>query len=159
MTRTSENTSNGWRPKQGETVLVAIGGDCGPGGHCHWGEMVKIDATSSVERGLVEDLLRAQLELDFHFNLIKPWTPEDKDYHSRERHGTRFTDTMWRRDAAASALYDYGVFEHKWHCRSTWILKEWCYDDSTPTHYLCWIDGKQFDRAFEDHKYAGKVPA
>jgi hypothetical protein len=159
MTRTSENTSNGWRPKQGETVLVAIGGDCGPGGHCHWGEMVKIDATNSVERGLVEDLLRAQLELDFHFNLIKPWTPEDKDYHSRERHGTRFTDTMWRRDAAASALYDYGVFEHKWHCRSTWILKEWCYDDSTPTHYLCWIDGKQFDRAFEDHKYAGKVPA
>ncbi len=159
MTRTSENTSNGWRPKQGDTVLVAIGGDCGPGGHCHWGEMVKIDLTNSVERALVEDLLRAQLELDFHFNLVEPWTPENKDYHSRERSGTRFLDTLWRKQAAASALYDYGVFEHKYHCRSSWILEEWCWDDSEPTHYLCWINGKQFDRAYEDDKYAGKVPA
>jgi hypothetical protein len=142
--RTPENTdTTGYMPKSGDIVLIALDGDMGPQGMGDYADVVKVDMNSTIERHLVEDLLRAQLEENLNLHLIPTWTEEDEGYHSRECSGSRYSDGMWRTRAAGNALVNAGVFEHKWQVRSRWHLTEWCSD--TP-EYLCWLDGDQYEQ-------------
>jgi hypothetical protein len=142
--RTPENTdSTGYLPKSGDTVLIAIGGDMGPDGMGDYADVVKVNMTSSTERHLVENLLRAQLERALNSLLVQPWTEEDEDYFRRETSGSRYSDGLWRTQAAGNALVHAGVFEHKYQVRSTWMLMEW--NSETP-EYLCWLNSDQYEQ-------------
>jgi hypothetical protein len=125
--------------KEGDYVLVAVGGDCGPQGITDVADVVYVDLKDEFVRTHVEDLLRAQVETTLYSAL-------DEDPASSVRGRMAY----WRQHKAGLDLTEDGVFTHKYQTRSTWMLMEWT--SETP-EYLCWLNSDQYEQYHGQRHY------
>ena len=90
-------------------ALVAISGDCAAGGMGEANEILPIDIT---QKRIVKKFLEAALAFDIACKFTK-----------QPMHVTPLT--IRKNDAlneAGEALRDAGIFQHKWHKRTSWEL-------------------------------------
>ena len=100
--------------------LVAIEGDCSSGGMSDFNEVLPIELE---HKEIVQEYLSS--EVDYNIRVWFGWREarasgkrEDIDRYWKER--TAFE----RQDKAKQALFDAGIFHHKYHFRTTWELSE-----------------------------------
>tara|TARA_R100000656_G_scaffold118556_1_gene92224 strand:+ start:41 stop:745 length:705 start_codon:yes stop_codon:yes gene_type:complete len=100
--------------------LVAIEGDCSSGGMSDFNEVLPIELE---HKEIVQEYLSS--EVDYNIRVWFGWREarasgkrEDIDRYWKER--TAFE----RQDKAKQALFDAGIFRHKYHFRTTWELSE-----------------------------------
>jgi len=91
-----------------EYCLLAVDGDCSAGAMTDKNDVLPVQ-----KRHLkaVAKFLRADLELSLALAL------NDIDYGKGDKRFTAVRNTSWR-------LLELGVFHHKWHSRTGWILVE-----------------------------------
>ncbi len=100
--------------------LVAIEGDCSSGGMSDFNEVLPIELE---HKEIVQEYLSS--EVDYNIRVWFGWREarasgkrEDIDRYWKERTAFR------RQDKAKQALFDAGIFRHKYHFRTTWELSE-----------------------------------
>lgn len=99
--------------------LVSTSGDCAAGGLSDENTFIVLPKDKSFFT-LVKNYLRNQMEQDFENSEMPIGTISEKFYKLREEHHD-----------LGNALIDCGIFEHKWHKRTDWILAE-LGDDGLP---------------------------
>tara|TARA_R110002073_G_C9019686_1_gene540731 strand:- start:45 stop:446 length:402 start_codon:yes stop_codon:yes gene_type:complete len=118
-----------------EYCLLAINGDCAAGGMSDHSHFIPIKwQPGSDEAQCIKLYLRNQLEIDLeHF--------PDPGSKLVDTHAPAFKMTKklleligWHHELG-NQLIDCGVFLHKWHKRTTWMLVE--LDAGKP----CWYEG------------------
>ena len=100
--------------------LVAIEGDCSSGGMSDFNEVLPIELE---HKEIVQEYLSS--EVDYNIRVWFGWREarasgkrEDIDRYWKER------TAFGRQDKAKQALFDAGIFRHKYHFRTTWELSE-----------------------------------
>ena len=100
--------------------LVAIEGDCSSGGMSDFNEVLPIELE---HKEIVKEYLSS--EVDYNIRVWFGWREarasgkrEDIDRYWKER------TAFGRQDKAKQALFDAGIFRHKYHFRTTWELSE-----------------------------------
>lgn len=83
--------------------LRAISGDCGPHGMSAKADIIKLDGTQFAQA------------LDY-INAQTIWLNLDIDHPEFGAAARSFNDIQL-------SMLDMGIFEHKWHARTTWILE------------------------------------
>ena len=99
--------------------LLAIDGDCSDHGMSDVADALPI---SDEYMPFVADFLKANLDwhLAFVADFLKANSAQDFISNSNSKPDARY-ETFSK---AAFKLRDLGIFQHKWHCRTTWILVE-----------------------------------
>ena len=95
--------------------LYAIEGDCSARGQCDWANILPLKNDEEVE--LAKKYIRNEMELDFIYAevdlLINDPSPEQRES----------LDKLYAKEHKIySELKKRGVFEHKWHRRTTWKI-------------------------------------
>jgi|TARA_R110000744_G_scaffold66278_1_gene135401 hypothetical protein len=95
--------------------LYAFSGDCSKGA---MGDTSDFIVFKKKHFGIIKQYLRNQLEMHLH-SAYKHYTEEP------------FTELVQKHNDLGNLLIDEGVFQHKWHKRTEWVLIE-CDDDLKP---------------------------
>ena len=90
--------------------LLAIDGDCGGGMSDHHDFIIL--------NGDHFDKVSAYLSYELKSSLLLPLHKKD----TMEEYETKFKELWESRTFNGSELVDLGIFGHKWHLRTTWIL-------------------------------------
>ena len=102
--------------------LLAISGDCAKGGMGDTSDCIIISGTKN------NDLIRNYLEAHQQVHILStlynrnPGDQNDKEY----------TDAILKENDLGNKMIDAGVFKHKWHKRTDWILVELDDDNRYP---------------------------
>ena len=97
--------------------LVAVRGDCG-GGMSDKHDCIVLNGSHF---DLVKDYLKADMQLSFLF--------------AEECTIEKMTPAIWECNRLGNQLIDCGVFSHKWHKRTDWVLAEMG-DDGKPCIFV-----------------------
>jgi hypothetical protein len=101
-----------------EFCLVAISGDCSKEGMCSYNEAIPFQ---NQHIKLVKKFLKAQNDLELAFMFCEYGTA------SSRKSTNKFYD-------AFAELRDLGIFEHKWHGRTSWKVTFNSKDDLNEEH-------------------------
>lgn len=95
--------------------LLAIDGDCAAGGHSDTPDFIPLDGSDfPLVKLYLENQLRRQTSSPFFAGPASD----------------RFSGLFDEHHALGNALIAVGIFHHKWHKRTTWVL--WEMDDDYP---------------------------
>ena len=94
--------------------LVAVSGDCSAGGMSEKSDCIVLNGTHF---GLVKDYLKADMQVSF--------------LSAEECSIEEMTPAIRECNRLGNQLIDCGVFAHKWHKRTNWVLAEML-DDGKP---------------------------
>jgi hypothetical protein len=89
--------------------LLAIGGDCAAGGMSHKSDFIPLQEFNET----LKEFLRNQLELEIECFTMNP-----------EKQSLRFGALVLQHHDLGNKLIDQGIFAHKWHKRTDWIICE-----------------------------------
>lgn len=102
--------------------LLATSGDCAKGGMGNTSDCIIISGTKN------NDLIRSYLEASQQVEILStiynrdPGNSNDKEYY----------DAIRKENDLGNQMIDAGVFKHKWHKRTSWILVELDDDNRYP---------------------------
>jgi|TARA_B110000908_G_scaffold171942_1_gene236660 hypothetical protein len=88
--------------------LLAIDGDCAAGAMSEKADFIPLETIPEVLRQYLRNQLERQIEGQLMKYNISP----------------KFTDLCREHHALGNALIDCGIFQHKWHKRTDWIICE-----------------------------------
>ncbi len=104
--------------------LLAISGDCAKGGMGNKSDCIIISGTKN------NDLIRSYLEANQQVEILcTVYNRDPGDQNDQE-----YTDAIRKENDLGNKMIDAGVFKHKWHKRTSWILVELDDDNRYPVN-------------------------